>query len=161
MSVFVIVLAISAVGGALYLLVSELVKQGIAMLNDLPEIWKNFEQDLEGLSDKWNVFYKRLPVDLQTTLSDLYSNLSTYIGDIVNKLGSPAVNAVGNFVKSIPGAVISIIMCLISSYYFVAEREEIYRYFQVHMPLSIQQKWQIGFRAMKHSVGLFCGAVPH
>ncbi len=153
MSVFVIVLAISAVGGALYLLVSELVKQGIAMLNDLPEIWKNFEQDLEGLSDKWNVFYKRLPVDLQTTLSDLYSNLSTYIGDIVNKLGSPAVNAVGNFVKSIPGAVISIIMCLISSYYFVAEREEIYRYFRVHMPLSIQQKWQIGFRAMKHSVG--------
>ena len=116
MSVFVIVLAISAVGGALYLLVSELVKQGIAMLNDLPEIWKNFEQDLEGLSDKWNVFYKRLPVDLQTTLSDLYSNLSTYIGNIVNKLGSPAVNAVGNFVKSIPGAVISIIMCLISSY---------------------------------------------
>lgn len=153
MSVFVIVLAISAVGGALYLLVSELVKQGIAMLNDLPDIWKNFEQDLEGLSDKWNVFYKRLPVDLQTTLSDLYSNLSTYIGNIVNKLGSPAVNAVGNFVKSIPGAVISIIMCLISSYYFVAEREEIYRYFRVHMPLSIQQKWQIGFRAMKHSVG--------
>lgn len=153
MSVFVIVLAISAVGGALYLLVSELFKQGVGMLNDLPDIWKSFEQELEGFSDKWNVFYKRLPVDVQTTLADLYSNLSQYIGDLVNKLGSPAMNAVGNFVKSIPSAIISIIMCLISSYYFVAEREEIYRFFRVHMPLSIQQKWQIGFRTMKRSVG--------
>ncbi|MCM1539150.1 MAG: sporulation integral membrane protein YtvI [bacterium] len=152
-SVFVIVLAITAVGGALYLLVSELFKQGVAMLNDLPGIWENFEQDLEGLSDKWNVFYKRLPLDVQTTLSDLYSNFNTYIGDIVNKLGTPAVSAVGNFVKSIPSAIISIIMCLISSYYFVAEREEIYHYFRAHMPLSIQQKWQIGFRSMKRSVG--------
>lgn len=153
MSVFVIVLAISAVGAGLYLLVSELFKQGVSMLNDLPSIWENFEQDLEGLSDKWNVFYKRLPLDVQTALSDFYSNLSTYIGDIVNKLGSPAMNAVGNFVKSIPSAIISIIMCLISSYYFVAERDEIYHYFRAHIPLSIQQKWQIGFRAMKHSVG--------
>ena len=153
MSVFVIVLAITAVGAALYLLVSELFKQGVAMINDLPNIWENFEQDLDGLSDKWNVFYKRLPVDIQATLSDLYANMSTYIGDIVNKLGSPAMNAVGNFVKSIPSAIISTIMCLISSYYFVAEREEIYHYFRAHIPLSIQQKWQIGFRSMKRSVG--------
>ena len=153
MSVFVIVLAITAVGAALYFLVSELFKQGVAMINDLPGIWKNFEQDLERLSDKWNVFYKRLPMDVQITLSDFYSNLSTYIGDLMNKLGSPAVNAVGNFVKSIPSAIISIIMCLISSYYFVAEREEIYRYFRAHIPLSIQQKWQIGFHTMKRSVG--------
>lgn len=152
-SVFVIVLTISAVGAALYLLVSELFKQGVAMINDLPGIWENFEHDLDGLSDKWNVFYKRLPKDVQTTLSDFYANLSTYIGGIVNKLGTPAMSAVGNFVKSIPSAIISIVMCLISSYYFVAEREEIYHYFRVHMPLSIQQKWQIGFRAMKRSVG--------
>ncbi len=63
------------------------------------------------------------------------------------------MSAVGNFVKSIPSAIVSTIMCLISSYYFVAEREEIYRYFRMHIPISIQQKWQIGFRTMKRSVG--------
>lgn len=153
MSVFVIVLAITAVGAALYLLVSELFKQGAAMLNDLPDIWKDFELELNRLGDKWNVFYKRLPGNVQTTLGDFYENLSTYIGDFVNKLGSPAMSAVSNFVKSIPSAIVGTIMCLISSYYFVAEREEIYRYFRMHIPISIQQKWQIGFRTMKRSVG--------
>ncbi len=153
MSVLVIVLVIAAVGGALYFLISKLVEQGVELVHNLPTMWKTFEEELTGVGDKWDVFYKRLPVSFQETLSELYSNLSTYIGDFVDKISSPAMSAMGNFVKSIPNVIICTIMCLISSYYFVSEREDVYHFFRTHTPLSIQQKWIVGYRSMKRSVG--------
>ncbi len=152
-SVVVIILIIGAVGAAIYLLISKLIAQGAEMVRDLPNMWKTFEQELTAVGDKWDVFYKRLPVGIQNTLSELYANLSKYIGGIVDKISSPATNAMGNFVKSIPNMIISTIMCLLSAYYFVSEREDIYHFFRTHTPLSLQQKWMVGYRSMKRSVG--------
>lgn len=152
-SVVVIILVLALVGLALYLLIAALFEQGVELVSELPKMWTGFEEEMTGIGEKWEGIYKRLPVNFQETLSSLTDNLSTYIGDVVKQISPPAMNAMGNFVKSIPNVLVSIIMCFLSSYYFVAEREDIYRFFRTHIPLSVQQKWLVGYRSMKRSVG--------
>lgn len=152
-SVVVIILVLALVGSALYLLIAALFEQGAELVSELPKMWTGFEEEMKGIGEKWEGIYKRLPISFQETLSGLTDNLSTYIGDIVKQISPPAVNAMGNFVKSIPNVLVSIIMCFLSSYYFVSEREDVYRFFRTHMPLSVQQKWLVGYRSMKRSVG--------
>lgn len=152
-SVFVIVLVIAAVIGAGYLVLSKLITEGIGFVTDLPSIWKNLESDLNELGKKWENLYMRLPVDAQNTITSVMDNLSTYIGTFVSKISSPTMSAIGNFAKELPGILIATIMCILSAYFFVAEREYLNEFFRKYIPLSIQQKWLIGYRSMKKAVG--------
>lgn len=152
-SVVVIILVLALVGSAMYLLIAGLFEQGVELVSELPKMWTGFEEEMTGIGEKWEGIYKRLPISFQETLSSLTNNLSTYIGDIVKQISPPAMNAMGNFVKSIPNVLVNIIMCFLSSYYFVSEREDVYRFFRTHIPLSVQQKWLVGYRSMKRSVG--------
>lgn len=152
-SVVVIILVLALVGSAMYLLIAGLFEQGVELVSELPKMWTGFEEEMTGIGEKWEGIYKRLPISFQETLSSLTDNLSTYIGDVVKQISPPAMNAMGNFVKSIPNVLVNIIMCFLSSYYFVSEREDVYRFFRTHIPLSVQQKWLVGYRSMKRSVG--------
>ncbi len=152
-SVFVIVLVISAVIGIGYLAITKLISEGIAFSRELPEIWEGLEANLNNFGKKWAIFYKRLPVDVQETLASVMNNLSEYIGTFVGKISSPTMTAIGNFAKSLPGVLIGIIMCILSSYFFVAERDYLNEFFRKYVPLSIQQKWLIGYKSMKKAVG--------
>lgn len=152
-SVVVIVLVIAAVVGAVYWILVKLVSQGIEFITDLPTIWQNFEADLEQVGEKWQMFYKRLPLNVQDTLKSITDNMNSYIGTFVGKISSPTMNAIGNFARSIPSVLIAVIMCLLSSYFFVAEREYVTGFFKKHVPIGIQQKWTIGYRSMKKAVG--------
>lgn len=152
-SAVVIILVIAAVVGAVYLLLSKLVTQGIEFITDLPEIWQNFEESLQHVGDRWQIFYKKLPDNMQETLTAVSENLNTYIGTFIGEISSPTMNAIGNFARSIPGVLIAVIMCLLSSYFFVAERDYLTNFFKKYIPLSIQQKWMLGYRSMKKAVG--------
>lgn len=152
-SVFVIVLVIAAVIGVGYLVLSKLITEGIGFITDLPSIWQNLESDLNEVGKKWENLYTRLPADVQDTITSVMNNLSSYIGTFVGKISSPTMSAIGNFAKGLPGILIATIMCILSAYFFVAEREYLNEFFRKYIPLSIQQKWLIGYRSMKKAVG--------
>lgn len=152
-SVIVIVLVVGAVMGCGYLLISKLVAEAMDFSSDLPELWNGVESDFTSLGERWQVFYRRLPANMQDALAVISSHLNGYIGTIVDRLSSPAADAVGNFVVSLPTVIISVIMCLLSSYFFVAEREYLTGFFKKHLPISIQQKWLLGYGSMKKAIG--------
>ncbi len=152
-SVLVIVLVIAAVIGAGYLAITKLIAEGMAFATELPALWEGVQENFNDVGKKWAIFYKRLPVNVQETITSVMNNLSEYIGEFVGKISSPTMNAIGNFAKSIPGILIAIIMCILSAYFFVAERDYLNTFFRKYVPVSIQQKWLIGYKSMKKAVG--------
>lgn len=152
-SVFVIVLVIAAVIGIGYAAIAKLVTEAVNFISDLPAIWQNLEADLNEVGKKWEVYYMRLPEEVQNTVTSVVNNLSTYIGTFVGKISSPTMNAIGNFAKGLPSILIGVIMSILSAYFFVAERDYLTEFFRKYIPLSIQQKWLIGYRSMKKAVG--------
>ena len=63
------------------------------------------------------------------------------------------MEAVGNFAKSLPSVLIGVVMGLLSSYFFVAERAEINAWFREHIPENLQRQYMLVKKSMVRAVG--------
>ena len=113
-SAFVIIAVIALVVLFLYLVGAKLVDEIIGLINALPEMWAAMKADFEDIGRNLNVFYKRLPVDVQNSIIDFINEIGTYVGEAFGKVSTPTINAVGNFAKQLPAIIIGVIMALLS-----------------------------------------------
>lgn len=152
-SVFVIVAVIALVVLAVYLIGAMLVEQIIGLAADLPEMWNGMEQDLAQIGKKFDMFLSRLPEDFRLSVAGIGAKMDSFLANIVEKISTPTINAVGNIAKQLPNALIGTIMCLLSSYFFVAEKDYMNDFCKKHTPYSIQKRWNLLVRSLKRAVG--------
>ncbi len=152
-SAFVIVVVIGLVVLLIYLIGAWLVEQTIGLINYLPAIWNSVEQDFNDIGKNFSTIYGRLPIDIQDSITEITTEIGSYVGELLGKISSPTITAVGNFAKSLPSVIIGIIMALLSSYLFVAEKNSIVDWFRKNMPYAIQSKYSMVKRSLVKSVG--------
>lgn len=152
-SAFVIVVVLAILIFLIYLGGAKLGREVISFINSIPEMWAGAEEDFRVIGEKLDVLYSRLPVDLQDKLSGIANNLVQSIGNIIGQIGSPTLEAVGNFAKSLPSVLIGVVMGLLSSYFFVAERDEINAWFREHIPENLQRQYMLVKKSMVRAVG--------
>ncbi len=136
-SMVIIIGVLAAVVGLGYLAVSRIVLEAGNLVSNLPQIYENWQADFEEIGQNLQVFYNRLSPDIQKTIQDISANLSEYASGLVQAIGEPTFEAAGNFAKNVPSTLISIIMCLISAYFFTADRENILKGLRKHVPEGV------------------------
>lgn len=152
-SAFVIIVVIGLVVLVLYLVVARLSGEVAGLIASLPDIWAGAEADFAEIGGKLSVVYNRLPENMRESLSGIGSQIGNYLGGVFGEIGSPTLAAVGNFARSLPSVIIGIIMALLASYFFVAERNGINEWFRRHMPASLQKRYLLVKRSMLRAVG--------
>ena len=152
-SAIVIVAVLAGVILVGYLLISRLVTEAAGFVSSLPTLWRDVEREMDELAAGLADFYDRFPPALKENLTEIGDNLGSYISGIVNGLSEPTVNAVGNIARNIPSVIVSTIMCLLSSYFFVAEKENIHAFFHRHVPESVREKFRIMSSGLTGAVG--------
>ncbi len=152
-SAIVIVAVLAGVILVGYLLISRLVTEAAGFVSSLPILWRDVEREMDELAAGLADFYDRFPPALKENLTEIGDNLGSYISGIVNGLSEPTVNAVGNIARNIPSVIVSTIMCLLSSYFFVAEKENIHAFFHRHVPESVREKFRIMSSGLTGAVG--------
>lgn len=156
-SVVTIVVVIGVVVLAGYLLGSKLVREMISFIQDLPDMWLSLENDFNEIAANLSVFYEKLPTDIQNTVNGIFTGIGTQAeqmaGEVFSRLSTPTIEAVGNFARQLPTILIGLIMCLLSAYFFVAEREQLTVFFREHMPESLLSRYRIMKRSLVKAVG--------
>lgn len=152
-SAFVIIVVIGLVVLLIYLIGAKLVEEIIGLINYLPSIWASAEQDFDDIGKNFSTLYLRLPRDFQDGIAEITAEIGSYVGDLLGKISTPTITAVGNFARSLPTIIIGIIMALLSSYLFVAEKDTIREFFQKTMPASIQSRFAMLKRGLGKAVG--------
>lgn len=152
-SAFVIIAVIAVVILAGYLLLSKLITTGIAFVGALPQMWDQLEAEFREIGSNMSTVYDSLPVEIKDSIVKIGEKMDGYIAGLVGGIGTPTVNAVGNFARNIPNMLISIIMCLLSSYFFVAEKEALGQLWQRCIPKQIREKWRIVLDSLTGAVG--------
>ena len=152
-TVFVVVAVISLVVLAGYLLGSKIVQETVGLVNELPQIWNSLEEDFRTIGQNLDILYSRFPKEVRESIVGIGEQMEGFVGDIVSRVGSPTIEAVGNFAKNLPTIIIGIIMCLLSAYFFVAEREYLNAHVKSHMPETITYRWNIMARSFRRAVG--------
>lgn len=151
MMIIIAVLAVVILLG--YFGVSRIVIEAGNLVENLPEIYQNWQKDFEEIGENLEIVYSRLPRDTQDAISEITANLSSYLGGLVQTIGEPTVAAVGNFAKNVPGTLISIIMCLLSAYFFTAERHEILEGMKKYVSGDVLSRVSAVIADLKRAVG--------
>lgn len=136
-----------------YLAGTKLISEGINLVNSVPEVYENFKENFQEIDDNLQGIYDRLPDNLQGNLSKVTENLSSYISGAVKAVGQPTFEAAGNFAKNVPGTLIGIIMCILSAYFFTADRDAIFGVLRKNVPESIWKRCSDVVNDLKHVVG--------
>lgn len=150
---FVIIAVIALVVLTGYLIGARIVEETIGLVNELPEIWDALEEDFRAIGKNLDILYSRFPENVRSTIAGIGEELEVFVGNMVGRVGTPTIEAVGNFAKNLPTILIGIIMCLLSAYFFVAEREYLSVHVKGHMPEAIIYRWNMMARSFKRAVG--------
>ncbi len=152
-SAFVIVVVIALVVLVLYLAGVKLVEEGVGLMNALPTIWASAEADFNDIGQNLDIVYRRLPIDIQDSITSITEQIGSYVGGLLGKISTPTITAVGNFAKQLPSVLIGIIMALLSAYFFVAERDIVGNWFRKTVPSSLQNHYRMMKRSLVKAVG--------
>ena len=121
-SVIVIVAVLAVVILLVYVIVVRVVKEGVNFVNELPMLWDSIVAEFNEVGANLEGLYNRLPADTQRTLDNLGSEMGSYFGGLIESVGTPTFEAVGNVAKQLPDIFLGIIMCILSAYFFVADK---------------------------------------
>ena len=152
-SAFVIIAVIALVVLLIYSLCAWLVEQVGGLLTALPDMWAGLEADINSMGRSLSSVVSRLPGVTQTTLNDLADTMGGYVGGLLEKIGTPTIEAAGNLAMQLPAIFIGIIMALLSAYFFVAERQQINEWFRKHTPAALQLYYGMIRQSLIKSVG--------
>lgn len=152
-SVFVIVLTIAAVAaacyGILYLLISEIV----GFVTSAPDMWAKVNTSIKNISLNLGSRVELLPKGSRDMFDKLGENIYESLSSLGSSIGESAAETAGNGIKNAPLFIIGVIMCILASYLFVAEREKIGKFIFGIIPEHMKERYYIVIGTMKSAVG--------
>lgn len=152
-SAFVIILTLALVVFVLYLLVSLLVTEISGFATQIPQAWESISATFKETGENLSLYATKLPQGVQQWLDsvsdDVYKSLSTWVG----ALGERTADAAGNLMKNLPLTLVGIIMCILASYLFIAERDYLAGLADKIMGPKAKKRWEVVRITMRDAVG--------
>lgn len=139
-SALVIVAVIGSICFFIYTMGSWLVREILDLVRLMPGMWHDMEVEFVALSKKWSKVIDSIPDEIVEKAGEWGENIGTEMSVIVGELSVPTVDAVGRFAGNIPGAMIAVIMCLLSAYFFVAGKNNGTNLLKKILPSSWRKK---------------------
>jgi len=152
-SVIIIVLVLGLIVLIGYLAISKLVEEISLLIQNFPEIYSDLETTLGQLGERFAGVFSRLPQGIQEGLSTMADNLDTKAGDMIAGISQPTMTAAGNIAKRIPSMLVATIVTLVSSYFFIAERDEVINWIKSISPRGLQRRTTMIIDNLKQALG--------
>lgn len=152
-SVIVIVAVLSAVIVLVYAVGSILIREGIGFVNELPIMLEDIRGEFIKVGLNLQGIYNRLPADMQNTLYRVGAEMSSYLSGMMEGAGIPTFEAVSNVAKQIPDIFLGVIMCILSAYFFVADKNYMSDAMQKYLPDSVRYQYNLIRRSFRKAVG--------
>lgn len=152
-SVLIVVLVLAVVIGLVYFLISRLFLEMAGLIKDLPQLYQAGKEEVQNALLTLSHVFERLPEGIQNSISQLNNNLGELAGNVVSKIAFPTVTVAGNVAKGIPTALINSIVVILSSYFFIVEREQILAFLRQTMPEGVRAYAEFLKKDLKRLVG--------
>lgn len=152
-TVVVIVAVIAVISGIGYAALSVLLRQIYGFIKELPDMWDILVHDLDSFSSLANQYVG----GVAPSLAEFFNNIGKSIGEAVtslpSKLDLDTFGGMGAMVGNIANVAISVIMSMLSAYFFIADREWLYETLEKIVPKELAQKYEVFYGSLKQAVG--------
>ena len=138
-TVLTIIMALALVILAFYGIAAGTIHQVQKIVADAPELANSIMEDAHRIGEKLSVICEKLPEGIQGSIESMEASAGEYAKELVSEISAPAFDVVGGFAKNLPSLLISVIMSILSAYFFVADREKIMAFYKQHAPAAVQK----------------------
>ena len=152
-TVVVIVCVIAAVIGIGYGLGIILWRQVSGFIEEVPSMWASVKKDFDAFGVWIGQYIGLRAPKLADTLNNLGNTIGEMITDLPKSLKLSTFEGMGSMVGNIASVIISIIMCILSAYFFIADREWVGKFMDRFMPENITHKYDVFASSLKQAVG--------
>jgi len=136
-----------------YLIGAWLIEQGQHFVDDLPLLLASLKGELADVGQKLSGLYAYLPKEVQSSLTGMAAGLQQYAGNFVETASEPTIEVLSRFAQSLPSIIISVIMCLLFTYFYVADRDYVRNLLVKILPQSIIDRFDMIKRSFSRAVG--------
>lgn len=152
-TVVVIVCVIAAVIGIGYGLGVILWRQVSGFIQEIPAMWETVKQDFDAFGMWIDQYIGGRSPKLADTLNDLGNIIGQMIADLPKSFDFRTFEGMGSMVGNIASVIISIIMCMLSAYFFIADRDWLGSFLDKILPENIMHKYDVFVLSLKQAVG--------
>ena len=136
-SLLIIIAALAIVIGLFYGAGLLVYRERGSFLADEPEIYQSVIAEIGDALQNGRKLAEYFPQNLQPPLLAFSDNLDGLFGKLVSRAAEPTVQIAGHVAKSIPNLLVNMVITILSSYLFLADRESIMRWLKGHLPAFI------------------------
>lgn len=136
-SMLIIIAALAIVIGLFYGAGLLVYREMGSFLADVPEIYQSVIAEIEDALQNGRKLAEYFPQNLQPPLLAFSDNLEGLFGKLVSRAAEPTVQIAGHVAKSIPNLLVNMVITILSSYLFLADRESIMLWLKGHLPAFI------------------------
>ena len=152
-SALTIIVVLVVVIGVFYLAGRKIFEELQMIITNLPQMYGDFEKGIRNITDTLSGVIALLPEGLRTGGSAVASDMHQTMGSLVERISEPTVLAAEKFVRKIPAVLIGTIVCILSAYFIVADRENLISYLKKAAPEPIVKRMSLAIYNLKYSVG--------
>ena len=136
-SMLIIIAALAIVIGLFYGAGLLVYREMGSFLADAPEIYQSVIAEIGDALQNGRKLAEYFPQNLQPPLLAFSDNLDGLFGKLVSRAAEPTVQIAGHVAKSIPNLLVNMVITILSSYLFLADRESIMRWLKGHLPAFV------------------------
>lgn len=149
----VVILVIALIVFLIYLIGSYLWKEIVGFIGNIPELYAQMEIGFAEIGNTLSGVFSKLPVSVQDGWHTLTENMGEYVGKIISGISEPTVEVAGNIAKRLPSILISVIVGLISSYFFTVQKDEVIHWLKKVSPPSVTKRMSLVTDNLRYAVG--------
>lgn len=152
-SAIIIIVVIGAIVGVIYLLISMLVRESKQLAKDLPYIVEQTGVQLTNLSERIRDISSDMPQPVQQFLNNLLDSINKNIMNFEPKEDLLTFSVASNLAQNIASFFITLIITILSAYFFIAKRDEIMAGLRKILPGSAVEGWHFIYNNFTKAVG--------
>lgn len=139
-SVIMIAVVIAAVVLVCYGVIYALVSGISSFMEYLPTMYEDAGAELRQAAAQLQIILDRIPFIQNVDLNKLGESLGESVTELMSGTGEPTVSAIGDMAKRIPDVLVAVIIGLLATYFFIADRDRLTTMMEQHVPQSLRDK---------------------
>lgn len=151
------VLMIAAVIGAVVLIcygvISVLVTGLESFAAYLPTMYENAGVELNEAANHLQMILDRVPFLQGIDLKKLGESIGGYVTEFMSGGSEPTFDAIGDIAKRIPDVLFGVVIGLLATYFFIADRDKLVALIERHVPQSFREHTSRAWKQIVKAVG--------
>lgn len=152
-SAMIIVLVLGAVVFVLYGVGYKIVEQAVRFTQNADVMYQGFEQSLQRIALAFGEKYKLFPEKITMGIQNFFLHVDDYVKALITSYKLPSLSGAGNVVKAVGNGFFMFIISVLSSYFFIAEKDLIVENLKNKVPKSALENYNLITSNFKQAIG--------